>query len=43
MLVTLSGITIDVKEEQVWNADLPILLTFSPIVTEAKAVHWLNV
>jgi hypothetical protein len=36
MLVTPLGITIEVKDEQPLNADSPMLVTLSGIVTEAK-------
>ena len=42
MLVTLSPIVTEVKEEQPWKALSPMLVTLSPIVTVVKEEHHLK-
>ena len=38
----LSGIVIDLRLEQLENAELPIDVTLSPIVTDVRLLHSLN-
>ena len=39
MLVTLSGMVMDVKPVQSWKASSPMLVTLFPMVTDVKPLH----
>jgi hypothetical protein len=42
MVVTLSGMVTEVREEQYWNAEFPIVVTLFPMVTEFREEQPVN-